>query len=213
MAQIFTRYAARGGVRLLLVQLVLVAPVALGQAGWLRTNGGCSVWSEQVRAGETVTWTGACADGRADGRGAASWRWPGQGAQSVERFEGEMRDGMLHRGVFVYANGDRYEGGFVDNLKSGHGVYATAGGDRYEGQFAVDRLHGRGTMAWSDGRGYEGEFEHGAINGHGVFTWSDQRRFEGRFVNGAPDGFGQCRNRDGEWGDCEFDGGEFLGWR
>ena len=38
-------------------------------------------------------------------------------------------------GVFIYFNGDRYEGQFVDNAKKGHGIYYYANGEIYEGQF------------------------------------------------------------------------------
>ena len=41
-----------------------------------------------------------------------------------------------------WANGDRYEGDFVDDKRTGRGAFIWANGDRYEGEFIDDhRLH------------------------------------------------------------------------
>ena len=39
------------------------------------------------------------------------------------------------RGVYVSANGDRYEGEYRDGMEHGRGVYVWANGDRYEGEY------------------------------------------------------------------------------
>jgi hypothetical protein len=42
------------------------------------------------------------------------------------------------RGVYVWANGSRYEGDWKDGKRMGRGVYVTADGDRYEGEQGND---------------------------------------------------------------------------
>ena len=51
-------------------------------------------------------------------------------------FEGLVKEDKCHvRGVFKYANGDRYEGEFEENNMSGYGVYVWgAEGSVYRGQ-------------------------------------------------------------------------------
>ena len=54
-------------------------------------------------------------------------------------------DGKYHgRGVGTSANGDRYEGDFVDNKPHGRGVLTWANGNRYEGPFVNGDMHGIG---------------------------------------------------------------------
>ena len=48
------------------------------------------------------------------------------------------------RGVYLTANGDRYEGDFRDGYFSGSGFFAFTNGDRCEGEFREDRLLGFG---------------------------------------------------------------------
>jgi len=59
----------------------------------------------------------------------------------------------------VYANGDRYEGGFSGDHKHGRGRYQWASGDVYEGMFHRDRrCDVRGKMTLVGGSCVEGIF-------------------------------------------------------
>lgn len=52
-------------------------------------------------------------------------------------YTGEFFQGQRHGfGTFVYDDGSRYEGGWVNNVKQGDGKYTTANGVVYFGQFA-----------------------------------------------------------------------------
>ena len=44
---------------------------------------------------------------------------------------------MNGHGVYHFANGNRYEGDWVDNMKCGHGTWIAKLGDSYIGQFQV----------------------------------------------------------------------------
>ena len=60
-------------------------------------------------------------------------------------------------------NGDRYSGGFSNDLRNGQGVYAWANGEIYEGEFVDNKMSGKGKYSWPSGREYEGYFENGKI--------------------------------------------------
>ena len=55
-------------------------------------------------------------------------------------------------GTYIYANGDRYVGTFVNSALE-EGTYVWTNGDEYSGTFAMNgSLTGRGKYLWSDGR-------------------------------------------------------------
>ncbi len=63
-----------------------------------------------------------------------------------------MEDGKLHgRGVLVWANGDRYEGGMENGKTHGRGTYYFANGNECEGNWRDNKLLGTG-QAWAEGR-------------------------------------------------------------
>ena len=84
------------------------------QGRWqaLENNPSCSVWNDHPDhpdASETVTWTGDCVSGRADGDGSGVWRFLDDGEWRAIEYTGEMRDGKENgRGVKVYSGGTRY---------------------------------------------------------------------------------------------------------
>ena len=63
----------------------------------------------------------------------------------------------------TFANGDKYEGDFVNDVRSGDGKYIWANGDTYEGEFYNNLMHGWGKYTWAEGRIYTGVFENGVI--------------------------------------------------
>ena len=50
-----------------------------------------------------------------------------------------MKDG---EGVLTFANGDKYDGEFIDDEFEGQGVFTWANGDKYEGQFKNGKAEG-----------------------------------------------------------------------
>ena len=85
-----------------------------------------------------------------------------------------------------YTNGDHYVGEIdvaTKNLQ-GKGVYTFANGDRYEGEFFANRIQGKGIFKYANGDSYEGEFKDSKYNGKGVLTHADGTKEEGNFVDG-----------------------------
>ena len=82
---------------------------------WMRDDrAGCLVYHPQeIEAGESVTWSGACADGFAEGRGVAVWRQNGKEGQRDEAtLDHGVRDGVA---ILRFPSGtayrDRYDHG------------------------------------------------------------------------------------------------------
>jgi hypothetical protein len=54
-----------------------------------------------------------------------------------------MKDGQCHgKGVFQYADGDRFEGEYSEGLMDGLGVYQWANGSVFMGQWKENNMHG-----------------------------------------------------------------------
>ena len=182
------------------IAVMLPLPVAADDGRWRPTiSNGCLVWDALPQPDETVTWSGACVDGKASGRGTEVFRYRDHGVWKEERYVGDMRGGKLNgRGTLTYDNGDRYEGDFVDAKRVGHGTYTHANGDRYEGDFREDQRTGRGSFTYHNGGRYEGEFVNGRFQGHGTFTFADGGRYEGEFKGGMANGDGTYTSSTGE---------------
>ena len=113
-------------------------------------------------AGEIVSWSGRCRDGRAHGRGVAVWFAAGE---LTGRYHGWARDGRPH-GLGVYE--DRVAGGY----------------DRYVGEFERGLRHGRGSLRLASGERYDGGFAEGLPDGWGIWRRRDGSRLDGEFVAG-----------------------------
>ena len=67
---------------------------------------------------------------------------------------GERRNGKV-----TYANGDIYDGQFLNDKRHGKGIYHYANGERYEGDYFEGMRQGQGTMYYKNGRKDEGEWQ------------------------------------------------------
>jgi hypothetical protein len=55
---------------------------------------------------------------------------------------------MMHgEGVFVWPDGRKYEGGYVDDQKEGHGIFTWPDGKLYKGSWVAGKQHGIGTIS------------------------------------------------------------------
>lgn len=71
-------------------------------------------------------------------------------------------------GIYMYKNGDRYEGNWVNGLKEGAGQETYGNGIRsYIGFFKDGKYNGSGQLKESDGSLYRGEFKDGLKDGQG----------------------------------------------
>jgi hypothetical protein len=193
----------------------------------------CRVWNPEPQPSESISWSGACQGGYAQGYGMLQWF---ENGNPTERFEGEMQRGKPHgRGVYSWPDGSRYEGDFQNGYRtgrgvqvwpdgaryegeyregnfSGNGVYTWPDGSRYQGQFRNSNLHGQGVRTLANGDRYEGEYSEGKENGRGVYIWANGDRYEGEWRDGKAHGTGTRTNRNrevfsGQWTDgCFSDG-------
>jgi hypothetical protein len=123
---------------------VLVSGAATAQEGaWIAdTSVGCQVWNPHPQPNETIRWSGACANGLAQGRGAAQWF---RNNVLFETDQGEWQAGRQKgHGTQVWPTG-RYDGELTDGEPNGSGVLILPGA-RYEGEFRNGKPHGLGTL-------------------------------------------------------------------
>ena len=136
------------------------APLEPFGPNWIITeNQPCQLYNLNPKPGASVTWSGACVDGKASGEGQVVWR--GSYGESV--YEGTMQAGKNH----------------------GYGTYTSASSVRYEGEWRDGKPHGRGSLAWASGARYEGGWCDGKPNGHGTATLASGARYEGEWRDGC----------------------------
>ena len=120
---------------------------------------GCKVLNSNPQPNESITWSGNCRDGYADGQGVLQW----------------FKDGKA---------GSRYEGNMVNGRSNGKGINTYESGNRYDGDWVDGRRSGNGTMTWANGDRYEGNWANGIQSGKGTYTWANGGRSEGIFIDG-----------------------------
>jgi hypothetical protein len=166
--------------------LLLAMPVLAqnAQPRWVAdANTGCKVWDASPGPDDGASWSGACKNGMADGRGTLQWLDNGQ---PVERDEGEFRDGkMTGHGVRSFPGGSRYEGEWRDSQPNGRGVYGWASGNRYDGEWLNNRRHGTGTETFANGDRYDGQWRNDRPDGQGILRTSDKQIYDGNWTGGC----------------------------
>ena len=118
---------------------------------------GCKVWNPHPSAGETMSWSGGCVDGLAQGAGSLQWL---RGGKAFETDDGEWNMGR----------------------QSGRGTQDWTTG-RFQGELLNGEPHGQGVMTLQSAR-YEGEFRNGKPNGEGMVT-NLEGVFRGRWKDGC----------------------------
>lgn len=79
-------------------------------------------------------------------------------------------------GTYIFPNGNKYEGEWVDDVKEGYGVLVYVNGERYEGYWKHDKAHGKGTLTYAQGDKYIGDWVAGKKHG-------EVRRLDAAVVN------------------------------
>ncbi|MGI4845047.1 MAG: MORN repeat-containing protein [Janthinobacterium lividum] len=158
--------------------------------------------------GHAVSWSGACKDGYADGKGVLAWRldegnWKldavlvrgeitGEATMVYDagKYIGPFKGGLPNGvGYFRYASsGDRYEGDVVDVRREGTGIQVAGDGSTYEGQWLKGKRHGRGKETFTLGGSYDGEWREDKMHGQGTIVYNGGRTYTGEFVNGRERG-------------------------
>ena len=119
----------------------------------------------------------------------------------IGNWEHKTKDG---KGTYIWANGDKYTGGYKGNEKNGYGEKTWACGNKYEGQWENDIRNGQGTFFWTNGDTYSGNWKNDMKNGQGTYTWADGAKYKGEWENNMKHGKGTLTwaNDDkyiGEW--------------
>lgn len=86
-------------------------------------------------------------------------------------------------GVYVFPNGDRYEGNFKGQKLNGFGYYTESNGNKYTGDFVDNKFHGVGKYESLDGTYYIGQFENGVRQGLGTNYFSKTYFEKGKWAN------------------------------
>ena len=112
----------------------------------------CAVWDEEPASNETVSWTGDCKDGKANGYGKQVWRyydfpkWKGtlrgwRKSTYIGMMRGGKKDG---HGVLTWPDGGKYDGQWRNNKRDGKGTWITADGEKCEGIWHYQKMVGQG---------------------------------------------------------------------
>jgi hypothetical protein len=147
--------------RILLMAAMAFAGAAAAEedVAWIADKNGCKVANPFPQAGETITWSGACKKGLADGQGVLQWFVNGK---LFDRYEGTLQEGWAEgNGTLTRGDGSRYTGHWKHSLQDGDGRYEATDGSWYAGQWKAGKPHGRGQYQSADGRRLEGEWVDG----------------------------------------------------
>jgi hypothetical protein len=144
----------------------------------------CHLAAVKPAPAQAPSWSGACKDGYADGKGVLEWH---NKDGKTYRLQGSFVAGQLQgEGELHYPNGSVYTGTFDKNLPEGHAYVRYADGEQYEGGIHMGERDGPGEMLYPNGDDYKGQWRKGRRNGTGVMTYILGGRYEGEW-------------RDGEW--------------
>jgi len=130
---------------------------------WIADKRGCKVANTFPRPGETISWSGPCKNGFADGQGVLQWYLNGR---EDDRYEGKLEMGWAEgKGALYRAEGGKYEGDWKHSVQDGTGRYDGPDGSWYEGQWKNGKPHGQGQYRRPDGKIFIGQWVDGVYEG------------------------------------------------
>jgi len=150
-------------------------------------------------------YSGTWAQDKITGTGNYSWA-------NGDVFEGAFVDGLKHgQGKLVCGSKSahphaKYEGSFASNVFTGYGIFIFGPSDSYEGQWEAGQHSGHGIRFWPNGHQYSGMWKNGNPNGHGTYVWEEGTVYDGDWEDGLPNGQGRKI-----WGTRECEGNMFVG--
>jgi hypothetical protein len=151
-------------------------------ARWMDTDRpDCQAWDAYPQRNETVTWTGDCRAGKAEGQGVLTWRYTDPAGNPLT---------------------ETHTGGLSAGKLSGQGTAIMPGGHRFDGMYRDGEENGHGVMVWSDAR-FEGEWKDGKPHGFGTFTTSDGAQHAGKWIQGCLEDAGEIYWIENDTETCE----------
>eukprot|EP00596_Hydrurales_sp_CCMP1899_P002142 CAMPEP_0119038418 /NCGR_PEP_ID=MMETSP1177-20130426/7355_1 /TAXON_ID=2985 /ORGANISM="Ochromonas sp, Strain CCMP1899" /LENGTH=481 /DNA_ID=CAMNT_0007001005 /DNA_START=733 /DNA_END=2178 /DNA_ORIENTATION=- len=114
------------------------------------------------------------------------------GNEGYYSYDGEWKNGKMHGlGSYIYSDGLRFDGQFIENTMEGIGTSQYIGeGVSYEGAWRKGKFHGEGRMKCKGGSMYKGEFVTGRRERQGRLDYGVGLSYEGEFLDGKPNGRG-----------------------
>lgn len=204
----------------LLALAALGTPALAAEATWLGAAD-CRIAPLKPAPTGTVSWTGACIDGYASGKGLLTWTWPILGKVTLEgtlvrgdasgetvlkrrdyTYTGTTKNGVPDgAGYFAFANGTGwYEGEVVNGAPHGKGIKLTAHRSEYKGEFVLGKKHGYGEETFATGGSYAGGWKNDAFDGHGVIVYAGSgHKYEGQFKDGRVAGLAAPETASGRY--------------
>lgn len=100
-------------------------------------------------------------------------------------------------GVYVWNDGSKYTGYWMNNAANGFGKLEHEDGETYEGNWLNDKAHGYGEFRSKEGTVYKGEWREDLQHGQGLEIWSNLASYEGEYAYGKKCGRGILKFSDG----------------
>jgi hypothetical protein len=158
----------------------------------------CRILDFKLGSGDTVSWSGACVDGYAHGKGILQLF---HSSEPVGGYDGVIERGLLQgEGEQFFADGDSYKGSFRDGRPNGKGIFRYAKGGSIRGEF-----HNGGLVAgsqverlYAEGDRYTGGWRKGKPNGQGERIYALGGSYQGGWENGEFSGEGTIRYPNGK---------------
>ena len=128
------------------------------------------------------------------------------------------RIGMWRNNIFtgwcreINANGEIYEGKFVNGKLNGKGIYKNKiNKSTYIGDFENSMRHGKGELFTNDFH-YKGDFRNNKLNGKGRIEIYKEGEYEGTFKDNQFEGKGMLKWKDGKYYIGEVSKGKMNGY-
>ena len=104
-----------------------------------------------------------------------------------DKYDGEFKRGEINGdGVYTYPDRSEYIGKFVNGVRHGQGTLKIVDGITFIGQWANDLPNGKGVKILADGMQYSGEFKNGLMYGSGTLVMSDNSKLAIKWNNAKP---------------------------
>src|SRR5690242_10870335 len=152
--------------------LALLAVPAAAESGFVADpKTGCRIRAANPNPSLSISWSGPCVDGLADGEGTLR---SFNGGKLELDYTGTVKKGVLDgHGFIKFASGETYDGDIRDGTLTGRAVYTWPNGDRYEGDYRQGHRTGKGKLIFGaksrwPGDVYEGDFADAHFQGTGT---------------------------------------------
>jgi hypothetical protein len=129
-------------VRVALIVAMSLLNVAHAEDQYIKDNKGCKIANPNPKPNESVTWSGTCVNGFAQGAGVMEWR---VNEQPGGRYEGNLDKGVVSgKGKLTMPDGTSYEGEWKAGRPDGEGVYTDQSGETLKGLWKEGEYVGAG---------------------------------------------------------------------